>query len=80
MFPLFCKTVEEDAEPVLPGSWLNEVLQFVFGFEKSKNPSYPTEPSWVLMASPISEEMWDFPTVSVTLLMAKVTRGRKRFV
>lgn len=32
------------------------------------------------MGSPISEEMWDFPTVSVTLLMAEVIRGRKWFV
>lgn len=80
MFPLFCQTVEEDAELALPGSWLNEVLQFLFGLENQSVPVTPTEPSWVLIASPISEEMWDFPTVSVTLLVAEVTRGRKRFV
>lgn len=73
MFPLFCKTVEEDAEPVLPGSWLNEVLEFVFGFENQRVPATPLSPhgfSWLLQ---FQRKCGTSPTVSVTLLMAEVT-------
>lgn len=75
----------------LLGLWQNEVLQFVFGFE-NQSPGSPAELSSGLMASPVSvslvnvskEEMWGFPSVSVTPLIAvtrylrKVTSGRER--